>query len=106
MRLEDLFAPRRRHDTIDTLLAHIGDLRRQTRHVGRNVSHNAHSVAEDFGDAMSDLSHQAARQGAWLAGIASRKAVDSARAVKRDPLPAIAVLGTALLLTSLMTRRR
>jgi hypothetical protein len=55
---------------------------------------------------MTDWGRDAARQGAWLAGAASRKAVQGARAVQRDPVPLLAVLGTAVLLTSLLSSRR
>lgn len=107
MHLEDLFTNRRRqHDPLDALAAQIGELRRQTRHISRTLSHNAGDVAGDLGDTLSDWGHDAARQGAWLAGVASRKAVQGARAVQRDPLPVIAVLGTAVLLASLIARRR
>ncbi|KRA99451.1 hypothetical protein ASD83_02720 [Devosia sp. Root685] len=107
MRLEDLFTSRRRqHDPLEALAAQIGELRRQTRHISRALSHNAGDVAGDFGDTISDWSHDAARQGAWLAGIASRKAVQGARAVQRDPVPVIAVIGTVALLASLLARRR
>ncbi|KFL32387.1 hypothetical protein JP75_02135 [Devosia riboflavina] len=107
MHLEDLFTNRRRqHDPLDALAAQIGELRRQTRHISRTLSHNAGDVAGDLGDTLSDWGHDAARQGAWLAGVASRKAVQGARAVQRDPVPVIAVLGTAVLLASLIARRR
>ncbi|MBO9587881.1 hypothetical protein [Devosia sp.] len=107
MHLEDLFTNRRRqHDPLDALAAQIGELRRQTRHLSRTLSHNAGDVAGDLGDTLSDWGHDAARQGAWLAGVASRKAVQGARAVQRDPVPVIAVLGTAVLLASLIARRR
>lgn len=107
MHLEDLFTPRRRRDDpLDNIAAQINDLRRQARHISRHLSDNAGDVAGDVGDIMSDWSREAAKQGAWLAGVASRKAVSSARAVQRDPIPVIAVLGTAILLTSLLSRRR
>jgi len=107
MHLEDLFTPRRHHhDPLDALAAQINELRRQTRHISRTLSHNAGDVAGDLGDTLSDWSHDAARQGAWLAGVASRKAVQGARAVQRDPVPVIAVLGTAVLLASLLVHRR
>ena len=107
MHLEDLFTPRRRrHDPLDALADQISELRRQTRHISKSLSHSAGDVAGDLTDTISDWSHDAARQGAWLAGIASRKAVQGARAVQRDPIPLIAVLGTAALLASLIARRR
>jgi len=107
MHLEDLFTTRRRRqDPLDALAAQISELRRQTRHISKSLSHNAGDVAGDLSDTLSDWSHDAARQGAWLAGVASRKAVQGARAVQRDPVPVIAVLGTAVLLASLLVNRR
>jgi hypothetical protein len=107
MRLEDMFSSRRRrNDPLEAIAAQIVDLRRQTRHLGRSLSHNAADVAGDLGDAVADWGHEAAKQGAWLAGTATRNAVRGARAVQRDPLPLVAVLGTALLITSLLARRR
>ncbi|KKB77417.1 hypothetical protein VW35_14765 [Devosia soli] len=106
MHLEDLFVSRRRQDPLEAIAAQLHELRRQSRHLNRAVSHGANDIAEEFGDAVSDWSREAAKQGAWLAGVASRKAVRSAQAIQRDPIPVIAVLGTALLLGSLLTRRR
>lgn len=107
MHLEDLFTPRRRrHDPLDALAAQISELRRQTRHISKSLSNNAGDLTGDLTDTLSDWSHDAARQGAWLAGVASRKAVQGARAVQRDPVPVIAVLGTAVLLASLLVNRR
>jgi hypothetical protein len=106
MRLEDIFTPRRHNDPLDAIAAQLGELRRQLGHTNRAVSHNAHDLANGLGDAVSEWSREAAKQGAWLAGVASAKAVRGARAVQRDPVPVIAVLGTAILLTSLLARRR
>lgn len=107
MHLEDLFTTRRRrHDPLDAIADQISELRRQTRHISRNLQHNAGDVAGDLSETLSDWGHDAARQGAWLAGVASRKAVQGARAVQRDPIPVLAVLGTAVLLASLVARRR
>lgn len=101
MSFEDLFPLRhRRHESvIDSLWDHLDQLRREFGHVGRTVSREARDSAGDFG-------REAAKQGAWLAGVASRKAVRGARAIRRDPVPAIAVLGTALLLAHLLTSRK
>lgn len=107
MSLADLFTPRRRRqDPLDLILSQIGDLRRQSRHISHAVSHRAGETADEWGDALSDLGREAARQGAWLAGNASRRLVKGAQAVQRDPVPVIAVVGTALLVASLLSRRR
>ncbi|SFV31535.1 hypothetical protein SAMN05216456_1371 [Devosia crocina] len=114
MSLADLFSPRRhKPDPLDMLASQISDLRRQTRQISKVVSHRAESAShragdtiEDWSDAVADLGREAAQQGAWLAGLASRNMVKGARAVQRDPIPLIAVVGTALLAVSLITRRR
>lgn len=107
MSLADLFTPRRRKpDPIELLFSQLGDLRRQTQHISRAVSHRAGETTDEWSDVVADLGREAARQGAWLAGSASRQVVKGAQAVQRDPLPVIAVLGTALLVTSLLSRRR
>lgn len=101
MSFEDLISLRhRRHDSvIDTLADQLDHLRREFGHVGRSLSREARDNA-------SDLGREAAKQGAWLAGAASRNAMRGAKAVRRDPLPTIAVLGTALLVAHLLTSRK
>ncbi|MCW5721695.1 MAG: hypothetical protein KIS86_11185 [Devosia sp.] len=101
MSLEDLFSIRRhrQQSLVDNLADQLDQLRREFGHLGRAVSREARDTAGDFG-------REAAKQGAWLAGAASRNAMRSARAIRRDPLPAIAVVGTALLLAHLLSGRK
>jgi hypothetical protein len=106
MNLEDIFPSRRRKDPLHAIAMQLDQLRRQTRHINSNISHDAADIAGDFGEAVSDWGREAAKQGAWLAGAASRNAMRGADAVRRDPLPVIAILGTAVLIGSLLTRRR
>lgn len=101
MSLEDLFPIRRhrRDSVVDNLADQFEHWRRDFAHAGRSVSRDARDTAEELG-------REAARQGAWLAGAASRNAVRSAKALRRDPVPAIAVIGTALLLAHLLSGRK
>ncbi|MBF0678158.1 MAG: hypothetical protein IR164_04370 [Devosia sp.] len=99
MNLEDLFPSRRHHSSLpDRLTAQVNQLRREIGDISSVLSREAQNTASEWG-------HEAAKQGAWLAGIAGRKAVKGADAVRRDPLPALAIVGTAILLTALFTRR-
>jgi len=106
MHLHDIFPPRRPRDPLEAIAAQIAELRDQARQINRSLSHGATDMAGDFGHAVTDWGREAAKQGAWFAGVASAKALKGARAVKRDPLPVIAVLGTAILLASLLRQRR
>lgn len=93
-----------RHDP-HSLEAQIHALQREIHRVGRTLSHEAGHRADLWGDQVSGLTREAARHGAHLAEEVGHQAWRGARAVRRDPLPAIAVLGTALLLARLFQRR-
>jgi hypothetical protein len=100
MNLEDLFPSRRHHSGLpDRLSAQVDQLRRDIGEISAVLSREAHHTANEW-------SREAARQGAWLAGVAGRKAVRGAEAVRRDPLPALAIVGTALLLAHLFSSRK
>jgi len=88
----------------NSLEARIESLQRDMRRIGRSVSKQASHTADDWSDNISDFGHQAAKQGMQLAEAASTQAWRGARAVRRDPLPAIAVVGTVLLLASFFRR--
>lgn len=92
------------HRDPNSLEARIASLQREMRHIGRNLSSRAGHTAEDWGDNVSDFGREAARQGMQLAEMAGSQAWRASRAVRRDPIPAIAVIGTALLLASLFRR--
>jgi hypothetical protein len=92
-----------RRDT-NSLEARIEGLQRDMRRIGRSLGKQASHTADDWSDNLTDFGRTAAKQGAQLAEIAGHQAWRGARAVRRDPLPAIAVVGTALLLASLLRR--
>ncbi|OAM76386.1 hypothetical protein [Devosia elaeis] len=92
------------HRDPNSLEARIESLQRDMRRIGRRLSSQAEHTAEDWGDHLSDFGREAARQSRHLAEAAGTQAWRGARAVRRDPLPAIAVIGTAFLLARLLRR--
>lgn len=92
------------HRDPNSMEARIEALQHEMRRIGRNLAHRAGHSADDWSDQISDFGREAARQGMHLAEMAGSQAWRSARAVRRDPLPAIAVIGTALLLARLLRR--
>lgn len=92
------------HRDPNSLEARIESLQRDIRRMGRSLSKQASHTADDWGDQFSDFSREATRQGWHLAEQAGTQAWRGARAVRRDPLPAIAVVGTVLLLASLIRK--
>ncbi len=98
------------------LEAQLRDLRREILKIGSAVSkqaghatddwrHQAAHTAHDWSDDLADLSREAARRGAEFAEVAAFQAGRGARALRKDPLPAIAILGTAFLVARLFSRR-
>jgi len=104
---------------LDTVLTQLGLQRRRSNHleagleamrrdvnrIGKIVSQRAAHEAEEWGDHFAGLGRQAFRQGTHLAEIAGNQALRGAHQLRRDPLPAIAVIGTGLLLARLLSRR-
>lgn len=88
----------------NALEAQIHALRREIRRIGRGVSSQAGHTAEDWGDHLSDFGQQAARQGVMFADIAAHQAQRGARTIAKNPVPAVALVGTALLLAHLFRR--
>ena len=107
MSLEDLFPifGRRQPSAMDALADQLHHLRRDIRRIGSKASHQASENAGEWSETALDFGREAARQGAHLAEEATRQAWRGANAIKRDPLPTIAVVGTLVLLTSLLSRR-
>jgi hypothetical protein len=89
----------------NSLEAQLHAMRRDVHRLARTLSLEAGRNAEDWGHHFLDAGNDVARHTAHLAGIASRQALRGARQVGRDPLPALAILGTGLLLARLMRRR-
>ncbi len=92
------------HRDPNSLEARIESLQRDMRRIGRSLSKQASHTADDWSDNFSEFGREATRQGVQLAEQVGTHAWRGARAVRRDPIPAIAVVGTVLLLASLMRR--
>ena len=93
-----------RHDP-HSLEAQLHAMRRDVRRIGRALSQQVSHNADEWGDHLNDFGRDAARHTAHFAELAGSQALRGARMVRRDPLPAIALVGTALLLASLFRRR-
>jgi hypothetical protein len=105
--------------SIDTLLTQLGlrrpparsidtqldAMRRDVNRIGRLLARRASHHTEDWADQFNDLGREAVRQGTHLAEVAGLQAWKSAQQLRRDPLPAIAIIGTGLLLARLLRRR-
>ena len=96
--------------------AQLRDLRREVRrvsqaasrqagHAAHDLSRHAEHAAHDWGDNLTEFGHEAAKRGSELASLAAYQAGRGAKAVRNDPLPLIAVIGTALLAAHLFSRR-
>ncbi|NMA99687.1 MAG: hypothetical protein GX970_16555 [Phyllobacteriaceae bacterium] len=84
--------------------AQIQALQHEIRRVGRTLSRQASHASEDWGNDLGDFGREAARQGAYIASVAGQQAMRGADALRRDPLPAIAIVGTVFLLSRLLKR--
>ncbi len=107
MSLEDLFPilGRRQPTALEALADQLHHLRRDVRRLGNKASHQASDNVSEWSESAMELGREAAHHAAQLAEEASRQARRGAIAIKRDPLPTIAVVGTLVLLTSLLSRR-
>ena len=88
----------------NSLEAQLEAMRRDVRRIGKALARQAERQTDDWADHVGDFGRDAMRQGTHLAEIASTQAWRGARQLRRDPLPAIAILGTGLLLARLLRR--
>ena len=88
----------------NSLEARIESLQRDMRRIGRTLGKQASHTADDWSDNLHDFGKEAAKQGMQIAEYAGDRAWRGARAVRRDPLPAIAIIGTVVLLASFLRR--
>ena len=86
------------------LEAQLDAMRRDVRRVGSIVARQAGQRADDWADHIGDFGREAVRHGTHLAEIAGTQAWRGAAQLRRDPLPAIAIIGTGLLLARLLRR--
>ena len=96
------FTSRRPHP--NSLEAQLEAMRRDVRRIGKALARQAERQTDDWADHVGDFGRETMRQGTRLAEIASTQAWRGARQLRRDPLPAIAILGTGLLLARLLRR--
>jgi len=106
MSLEHILGIAPRHSGRPDAMQQFDDIRRDLRRLLRQVGHGAEETATGFGDLAQGFGREAMHQAGQVAGELSRQADRGARAIKRDPLPVIAVIGTAVLLASLLHRKR
>jgi hypothetical protein len=104
--------------SIDNLLANLGlvqrrpngleaqlsSLQSEVRRLARSLSRRAGQATDEWSNEVSILGREAVRQGSQIAGAASQQAIRGARAFGRDPLPVIAIIGTAFLVARLFRR--
>ena len=79
--------------------------RRDVRRIGKALSQRISHDPEEWADHLSGLGRDAARHTAHLAEIARDRTFQGADQLRRDPVPAIAIIGTGLLLFRLLRRR-
>ncbi len=105
--------------SLDTLLTQLGlqrpapnpleaqlhAMRRDVRRIGRALSQQTSHATEDWADHLGEVGRDAARHASHMAEIASLQARRGADQFRRDPLPVLAVIGTGLLLASLLRRK-
>ncbi|QQR40657.1 hypothetical protein [Devosia rhizoryzae] len=81
------------------------DWGRHAGHAANDLSRQVGHLANEWGDELAVLGREAAKRGAEIAEFAAYKAGRGAKALRSDPLPAIAIIGTALLAAQLFKRR-
>lgn len=87
-----------------SLDAQLRSMRREVRHIAKVLSGQVSRNADEWSDQLADLTRDAARRTAHFADLAGSQAMRGADLLRRDPLPAIAVIGTGLLLMRLLRR--
>jgi hypothetical protein len=116
MNLDQILAQltgQRRESPLETQLRELRrEIQRVSHSVSRQAGHAAHDwgqkaghTAHDWSDELAGFSREAARRGAEFAEVAAYQAGRGAKALRNDPLPAIAILGTAFLVARLFSRR-
>lgn len=107
MSLDDIFNFGRRPRTrTEMLQAQIDGMSRDIRRISHSLSQHAGEQSGNIAHTAAELGRTAMHEASALADEFGHHAIRGARAVKRDPLPVIAVLGTTVLLASLFARRR
>ncbi len=93
-----------RHDP-HSLEAQLHAMRREVHRLTQSLSRQTGQTANHLGDQLHEISSAVATQTGELAQLAGQEARKGAEMIRRDPVPAIALAGTALLLMRLLSRR-
>jgi len=93
-----------RHDP-HSLEGQLHAMRRDVQHLRQSLSRQTGQAANHWGNQLHDIGSTVATQTGEFAQFAGQEARKGAGMIRRDPLPAIALAGTALLLMRLLSRR-
>lgn len=93
-------------DSYHYLQHQIAELRDDIAALSGGAAHQGHDAVETLGHHAADLLDQAVRQGRVAADRVSRQLVSTGKAVQRDPVPVLVAIGTLVLISSLLMRRR
>ncbi|MBB4050460.1 hypothetical protein GGR20_000078 [Devosia subaequoris] len=93
-----------RHDP-HSLEAQLHAMRRDVHGIRQSLSRQTGQAANHWGNQLHDIGSAVATQTSELAQLAGQEARKGAGMIRRDPVPAIALAGTALLLMRLLNRR-
>ncbi|MEQ9637343.1 MAG: hypothetical protein RLW68_14815 [Devosia marina] len=93
-----------RHDP-HSLEGQLHAMRRDVQHLRQSLSRQTGQTANHWGDQLHEIGSAVATQTGEFAQLAGQEARKGAGMIRRDPLPAIALAGTALLLMRLLSRR-
>ena len=93
-----------RHDP-HSLEAQLHAMRRDVQQLRQSLSRQTGQAANHWGDQLHEIGSAMAAQTGEFAHLAGQEARKGARMIRRDPVPVIALAGTALLLMQLLKRR-
>lgn len=94
----------KRHDP-HSLEAQLHAMRRDVQQLRQMLPRQTGQIANQWGSQLHEIGTTVAAQTGEFAHLAGQEARKGARMIQRDPVPALAVAGTALLLLRLLNRR-
>lgn len=89
----------------DNLEAKLHAMRRDVRKMTAALSHHLAQEGEELTGQARAFGTRAAQQSKHLTRVAGSQALAGASHLRRDPLPAIALIGTGLLIARLLKRQ-
>jgi hypothetical protein len=93
-------------DTFHHLQRQIEGLRNDIAALSGDAAYQGHHALDDLGHHAAELLDEAGKQGRVVANRLSRQLASTGKAVQRDPLPVVVAIGTLVLVSSLLMRRR